>query len=71
MPAKPGHSKYSIKLRKNREDQLLGAACQKDIKKARSLIEQGADVNVKNKAGWSPPVFAINKGSLDVTEILI
>ena len=43
-----------------------------DIEKAKSLISEGADVNVKDNAGWTPlHEAAMRYGSRDILELLI
>ncbi|MBN1974173.1 MAG: ankyrin repeat domain-containing protein [Sedimentisphaerales bacterium] len=50
---------------------ILEAAEKGDLEKVQSLIESGADVNIKNNGGWTPLYMASNGGYLDVAKVLI
>ena len=50
---------------------ILEAAETGDLEKVKSLIESGADVNIKNNGGWSPLYMAAAGGHLDVVKLLI
>ena len=43
---------------------LYVAAHAKNIKMVRLLLENGADVNTTNSAGWTPAIIAISVGLL-------
>lgn len=47
------------------------AAIRGDVKQVKELISLGADVNVKDFAGWTPLHEACNVGYYDVAKILI
>ncbi|XP_072013728.1 uncharacterized protein [Amphiura filiformis] len=53
------------------ETALHRAAIQGDVQAAKSLIKQGADVNVQDFACWSPLHEACNHGSYDVAKQLL
>jgi len=50
---------------------LLQAAAKGDIAQVKSLLSKGADVNAKDKFGWTPLHIATAQGSEDVVRLLI
>jgi len=50
---------------------LLQAAAKGDIAQVKSLLSKGADVNAKDKFGWTPLQIATAQGSEDVVKLLI
>uniref|UniRef100_A0AAY4EIK6 BARD1 protein n=1 Tax=Denticeps clupeoides TaxID=299321 RepID=A0AAY4EIK6_9TELE len=53
------------------ETPLHLAAIKGDVEAVRSLLEQGADPNLKDNAGWTPLHEACNHGHLSVVETLL
>lgn len=49
---------------------LADAAVKGDKKEAELLIAKGADVNAKNKYGWTPLSLAESKGHREIAELL-
>ncbi len=52
-------------------DALIDAAGAGDIAKVQNLLQQGADVNEKNKNGFSPLILACLFGKSDVAKVLL
>src|SRR5262249_20674812 len=52
-------------------DQLHEAARQGDVKKVQQLLDQGADVNARNRFGATPLWFAAYKNRADVVKLLL
>ena len=50
---------------------LLQAAAKGDVGQVRSLLSNGADVNAKDKFGWTALHFAANHGAQDMANLLI
>ena len=50
---------------------LHDAAKEGDLEKAKSLIAEGSDVNVKTGTGTTPLHYAADRGHRDVVELLI
>ncbi len=50
---------------------LLQAAAKGDIAQVKSLLSKGADVNAKDKFGWTALHIATAQGSQDVVKLLI
>ena len=50
---------------------LHDAAKEGDLEKAKSLIAEGSDVNVRAENGATPLHFAADRGYIDVVELLI
>lgn len=53
------------------DKELLAAVLAGDINLIRSLIEQGADVNVADKRGRTSLDWSAHKGRLDICELLL
>ena len=54
---------------KNRR--LIEAAAAGDLDEVMELVEKGADVNAKDKDGWTPLHYAASNGYLDVVKFLV
>ena len=51
--------------------QLFKACTDGDLEKVKGLIEQGADVNAKDKYGYTPLHFAVGNGYPKIVEVLL
>lgn len=51
--------------------ELHYAANEADIEKCRSLIDDGADVNLADNNSWTPLHFAAQSGSIAVAKVLL
>ena len=56
-------------LEKN--EALLQAACDGDVFKVKSLLEQGADINAKDKNGRTALILATEKGYVEIVKVLL
>ena len=52
-------------------DELIQAAKVGDIAEVKSLIEAGADVNYKDKYGYTALIYSTNFGDTEIADILI
>ncbi|MDD3927414.1 MAG: ankyrin repeat domain-containing protein [bacterium] len=50
---------------------LIEAACDGDVKRILSLIDQGYDINVKDSRNWTPLFYAIDRRQLKAAAALI
>ena len=58
-------------LENGRLTDLMIAAEQGDIEKVQNLLANGANVNVRNKVGWTALMFAARNGHTDITRALL
>jgi len=49
---------------------LLNACEIGDLEKVKQLLESGADVNAKNKYGWTALILASEEGHKEIVELL-
>ncbi|XP_022251520.1 ankyrin repeat domain-containing protein 12-like [Limulus polyphemus] len=69
---KKTHKKSHLyKQNEKGETPLHIAAKRGDVRKVRFLIRQGADINIKDFAGWSPLHEACNHGWYDIVRTLV
>jgi hypothetical protein len=50
---------------------LLKAAGRDDISQVRNLLDEGLDVNAKNKNGWSALMVAASRGNMEMLNLLL
>ena len=53
------------------QDQLFSAILNKNVALTKSLLSQGADVNIRHKMGWTPLHTAVASGSVELVRILL
>ena len=53
----------------NRE--IWDAVINKNVEKARSMLEKGADVNARAYGGWTPLMRAVSDGNIEISKLLI
>ncbi|MFW6012245.1 MAG: ankyrin repeat domain-containing protein [Gemmatimonadota bacterium] len=53
------------------ELQLLEAAANGEVAKARKLIDQGADVHQRDEQGWTPLAWAAGRGDAELVRTLL
>ncbi|QOJ78899.1 ankyrin repeat domain-containing protein [Infirmifilum lucidum] len=51
--------------------ELLEAAARGDYGKVKELLDRGADVNTRDKYGWTPLHYAADGGHLEVARLLL
>lgn len=51
--------------------QLIAAATEGDVDKARELLDQGADVHESDEQGWTPLNWAAGKGDAEMVRLLL
>lgn len=50
---------------------LMPAIRDNDLALVKSLLQQGADINLKNASGETPLIVAVSSGKLDIAEVLL
>ena len=55
----------------NINNRLIVASKVGDINKVKELLDNGADVDVKNDDGWVPLSFAVRSGNIETVKLLI
>lgn len=68
-----GHSKISDYLKKvpSLNEQLLNAASKENIAKFESILEQGAQLNARDKLGNNAAILAASRGQIEMYDYLI
>ena len=56
--------------RENKDTCLVAAACNGHLSICRLLIDKGAQVAVKDSAGWTPLHYAADQGRVDIVRLL-
>ena len=60
----------TISYRNDLDDALMDAVYEGNLAKVKELVENGADVNLTNKKGYTALMYASENGHTDIVEFL-
>ena len=55
----------------SKEEQLRKACYNRELDDAKELIEEGVDVESRNRYGWTPLMYAAESGHVDIVRLLL